>query len=160
MAGPVANHREYPLPQEEEEHEFWNSILPPVRTNRGMIEKFDVRKIIDSLVREAEVSRDVATEVAKNVVKRIISSNIRWLSGPMIREMCCSVLAEMGLVEARKKYTRIGIPIYDLNEMIINPLRHTWNANLQVNPETIAKVVYDRVMTEHTFLTLPTILLV
>ncbi|MHA1606520.1 MAG: anaerobic ribonucleoside-triphosphate reductase [Candidatus Freyarchaeota archaeon] len=155
MAGPVANHREYPLPQEEEEHEFWNSILPPVRTNRGMIEKFDVRKIIDSLVREAEVSRDVATEVAKNVVKRIISSNIRWLSGPMIREMCCSVLAEMGLVEARKKYTRIGIPIYDLNEMIINPLRHTWNANLQVNPETIAKVVYDRVMTEHTFLTLP-----
>lgn len=132
-----------------------HSLLPPVRTSRGMIENFDVSKIIQSLIKETGIGKEKAAEVAKRVVQRIISSNIQWLSSPMIREMACSVLAEMGMIEERKLYTRIGVPIYDLNEMIINPLKHTWNANLQINPETIAKIVYDRVMTEHTYLTLP-----
>ncbi len=135
--------------------DFINSLLPPVRTSRGMIENFDVSKIIRSLVKETGIDKEKATQVAKRVVQRIISSNIQWLSSPMIREMACSVLAEMGMVEERKLYTRIGVPIYDLNEMIVNPLKHTWNANLQINPETIAKIVYDRVMSEHTYLTLP-----
>ncbi|MHA1604721.1 MAG: anaerobic ribonucleoside-triphosphate reductase [Candidatus Freyarchaeota archaeon] len=135
--------------------DFINSLLPPVRTSRGIIENFDVSKIIRSLIKETGIDKEKATQVAKRVVQRIISSNIQWLSSPMIREMACSVLAEMGMVEERKLYTRIGVPIYDLNEMIVNPLKHTWNANLQINPETIAKIVYDRVMNEHTYLTLP-----
>jgi len=144
------------LPWEPESNgDFIHSLLPPVRTSRGTIENFDVSKIIKSLVKETGIGKEKAAEVAKRIVQRIISSNIQWLSSPMIREMACSVLAEMGMVEERKRYTRIGVPIYDLNEMIVNPLKHTWNANLQINPETIAKIVYDKVMCEHTYLTLP-----
>lgn len=145
---------EFPF-ESQSNGDFINSLLPPVRTSRGMIENFEVSKIIRNLVKETGIEKEKATQVAKKVVQRIISSNIQWLSSPMIREMACSVLAEMGMIEARKLYTRIGVPIYDLNEMIVNPLKHTWNANLQINPETVAKIVYDRVMTEHTYLTLP-----
>ncbi|MFB0560495.1 MAG: anaerobic ribonucleoside-triphosphate reductase [Candidatus Lokiarchaeia archaeon] len=144
------------LPYEPQSNgDLINSLLPPVRTSRGMIEDFDASKIIQSLIKETGIEKEKATQVAKRVVQRIISSNIQWLSSPMIREMACSVLAEMNMIEERKLYTRIGVPIYDLNEMIVNPLNYTWNANLQINPETIAKIVYDRVMTEHTYLTLP-----
>lgn len=154
-SGPSSKDRDVSTFENESNEDFINSLLPPVRTSRGMIENFDATKIIQNLIKETGMDKKKATQVAKKVVQRIISSNIQWLSSPMIREMACSVLAEMGMIEERKLYTRIGIPIHDLNEMIVNPLKHTWNANLQINPETIAKIVYDRVMTEHTYLTLP-----
>ncbi|MEM1884459.1 MAG: hypothetical protein QXZ24_02495, partial [Candidatus Jordarchaeales archaeon] len=67
---PALNHSEENVKEERTDETFWSSLMPAVRTNRGMIEPFDVRKIIDSLVKEAGVSREVASEVAKNVVKR------------------------------------------------------------------------------------------
>jgi len=81
-----------------------------VRTTSGDVELFDSKKIIHSLISETKINENVANKVTDMVLKRIINANIQWLSGPAIREMCCSVLAEIGLLEARKRYTRIGMP--------------------------------------------------
>ncbi|MHA2602549.1 MAG: anaerobic ribonucleoside-triphosphate reductase [Candidatus Thorarchaeota archaeon SMTZ1-83] len=72
------------------------------------------------------------------------------------REMCNSVLAELGFEKERILYTRVGVPMYDLNQLIHDPGHHTNNANLMRNPETIAKLVHDQVMEQHTYLTIPT----
>jgi len=65
-------------------------------------------------------------------------------------------LAELGLEKERILYTRVGIPMYDLNLLIHNPSEYTSNANLMRNPETIAKLVHDQVMEQHTYLSIPT----
>ncbi len=129
--------------------------LPHVRTTKGTLEPFKGQRIVDSLVREAGLSVGDAQFVAAKVMDRIAASGIRFLSGPLIREMCNSVLAEMGFERERIRYTRVGVPMYDLDQLIMHPNRHTSNANLMRNPETIAKLVHDQVMEQHTFLTIP-----
>ncbi|MFW9800352.1 MAG: hypothetical protein ACFFD9_07945, partial [Candidatus Thorarchaeota archaeon] len=115
--------------------------LPKVRTTSSTLEPFDVDRIISSLVLEAQLSEANAQLVALRVMDRIVASGIEFLSGPLIREMCNSVLAELGLEKERILYTRVGVPMYDLNQLIHNPGHHTNNANLMRNPETIAKLV-------------------
>ena len=129
--------------------------MPKVRTTSSTMETFDANKIIDSLVLEAHLSRADAQLVAVKVMDRIAASGIKFLSGPLIREMCNSILAEMGFEKERILYTRVGIPMYDLGLLIHNPGDHTSNANLMRNPETIAKLVHDQVMEQHTYLSIP-----
>ncbi|MHA1813136.1 MAG: anaerobic ribonucleoside-triphosphate reductase, partial [Candidatus Thorarchaeota archaeon] len=129
--------------------------LPRVRTTQGTMEPFRAERIVESLMLEAGLSRADSQFVASIVMDRIVASGIKFLSGPLIREMCNSVLAELGFEQERIRYTRVGVPMYDLDQLIMNPGQHTSNANLMRNPETIAKLVHDQVMEQHTFLTIP-----
>jgi len=139
-----------------EELKLRETKLPKVRTTSSTLEPFDVERITSSLVTEALLSQESAQLVALRVMDRIAASGIQFLSGPLIREMCNSVLAELGFEKERILYTRVGVPMYDLNQLIHNPGHHTNNANLMRNPETIAKLVHDQVMEQHTYLTIPT----
>lgn len=130
-------------------------LLPDVRTSMGTIDDFDHDIIVLSLQKETGLQQDVAEVVATTVQERIVASRTRFLSGPLIREMCNSVLTELGLEQERIKYTRVGVPLYDLNQLLSPTSEDTSNANLMRNPETIAKLVHDQVMEQHTFLTIP-----
>ncbi|MFX1295060.1 MAG: anaerobic ribonucleoside-triphosphate reductase [Promethearchaeota archaeon] len=127
-------------------------ILPEVRTSRMDVESFDSGKIINSLIRETGINRDAAEKVTKTVLKRIIQSNVQWLSGPQIREMCCSVLAEIGLLEARKRYTRIGMPLMDYDALLTQGIKE--NANQYNNPESIHSWAADKISAEYALLRL------
>jgi anaerobic ribonucleoside-triphosphate reductase len=129
-----------------------NEMLPEVRTSRMDVEAFDSGKIIDSLMRETGINRDAAEKVTTTVLKRIIQSNVQWLSGPQIREMCSSILAEMGLLEARKRYTRIGMPLMDYEELLTKGIKE--NANQYDNPESIHSWAADRISAEYSLLRL------
>ncbi|MFW9892183.1 MAG: anaerobic ribonucleoside-triphosphate reductase [Candidatus Thorarchaeota archaeon] len=129
--------------------------MPKVRTTSSTMETFDASKIIDSLILEAGLLHADAHLIAVKVMDRIVASGIKFLSGPLIREMCNSILAEMGFEKERILYTRVGIPMHDLTMLINNPGDHTYNANLMRNPETIAKLVHDQVMEQHTYLSIP-----
>ncbi|MFX1295371.1 MAG: anaerobic ribonucleoside-triphosphate reductase [Promethearchaeota archaeon] len=127
-------------------------LLPKVRTTRMDIESFDSGKIINSLMRETGINQEVAEKVTKTVLKRIIQSNVQWLSGPQIREMCCSVLAEMGFLEARKRYTRIGMPLMDYEALLTQGIKE--NANQYNNPESIHSWAADKIASEYVLLRL------
>ncbi len=129
--------------------------LPKVRTTSGTMVPFEAQRIVDSLMLEANLPHGDAQLVCIRVMDRIAASGIKFLSGPLIREMCNSVLAEMGLEKERIRYTRVGVPMYDLDQLINAPGDHTSNANLMRNPETIAKLVHDQVMEQHTYLSIP-----
>jgi ribonucleoside-triphosphate reductase len=131
---------------------FMKELLPSVRTTKGDLEPFDSEKILQSLMKETGINRDAATKITKQVVKRIISSNIQWLSGPEIRELCCSILAENGLLAARKKYTRLGMPLMDYEELLETGIKE--NANQYNNPESIHSWCADRIATEYALLRL------
>ncbi|NVM04244.1 MAG: anaerobic ribonucleoside-triphosphate reductase [Candidatus Helarchaeota archaeon] len=125
-----------------------------VRTTNGDVEPFDSKKIIHSLISETTINENVAHKVTDMVLKRIINANIQWLSGPAIREMCCSVLAEIGLLEARKRYTRIGMPLMDYENFIEIGIKE--NANQYQNPMSIHSWCADRISSEYSLLRLLT----
>ncbi|HDJ26045.1 MAG TPA: anaerobic ribonucleoside-triphosphate reductase [Candidatus Bathyarchaeota archaeon] len=128
-------------------------LLPKVRTSKLTMEEFDPRKIAESLVREAGLDRRTAEEVAAEVMELVIRAKLRFLSAPLIRELVNYALLERGLEEARKRYTRVGMPVYDVDRLLDTGINE--NANLMVNPESIHKWAADRLFIEHALLTMP-----
>lgn len=89
-----------------------------VRTSRLAMEDFDRSKITRSLVREAGVPTDLAQKIAEEVEERIAKLGTLYLTAPLIREFVNAILVEKGLQEYRHRLTRLGLPVYDVTQLI------------------------------------------
>ena len=89
-----------------------------VRTSRLAIEEFDRSKIVESLVREADVPVELAEDIAKEAEERLVMMRVRYLTAPLIREVVNAILLERGLEEYRHKMTRVGMPVYDTSVLL------------------------------------------
>lgn len=128
--------------------------FPKVRSHDEM-HSFSVDNIVDSLILELGMKRDFAIEIAKEVMDDIEASNTKFLTGGLIREICGIKLGAKEMESERILYTRIGIPMYDITQIIQNPTALNTNANLMRNPETIAKIIHDEVMENYTLYRMP-----
>jgi len=128
-------------------------FFPQVRTSKLQFEDFNIEKIVDSLVRETRIPRNLAIEIAMHVAEKIIKLKLEFLSAPLIRELVNVTLLEFGLEEARRKYTRVGMPVYDVGRLISVGDRE--NANLQHQPETTHKLAADQLFIEYALLSMP-----
>ena len=89
-----------------------------VRTSRLAMEEFDRNKIADALVKEANVPVFQAQKIARETEKRLLEFKTKYLTAPLIREMVNAILVEKGLEEYRHKLTRLGLPVFDVNQLI------------------------------------------
>jgi ribonucleoside-triphosphate reductase len=126
--------------------------FPRVRTSKIMFEDFDPEKIKTSLIEETSLSDDVAHKIADKVAERISQIGLKFLSGPLIREIVCATLLESGYDLERNMYTRLGLPISDVDRLIKKGDKE--NANLQHNPETIHKLAADAIFDQYALLRL------
>jgi ribonucleoside-triphosphate reductase len=119
-----------------------------VRTSQETFERFDRSKIVKSLIRETELDENIANQIAYEVEHFIHSSKVDYVSSPLVREITNVKLLEYGLEDARKLYTRVGMPVFDITKLINKGDKE--NANLQYNPETIHKLMADAISREYT----------
>jgi len=117
-----------------------------VRTSRFAIEEFDRNKIVESLVKEANVPIDLAQKIAREAENRLSEFKTKYLTAPLIREIVNALLVEKGLEEYRHKLTRLGLPVFDVTQLI----RSTGAASQSV--EAIHKAAGDAVIEEYTLL--------
>ncbi len=89
-----------------------------VRTSRNTIENFERKKIVDSLLKETNLSREIAENIAKESEKELRRLKLKFVSAPLIREIVNVKLLEHGFEEARSSYTRLGMPIYDVSQIL------------------------------------------
>lgn len=115
-------------------------------------ERFMKSRISDSLVKETGMPREIAEKIAWEVEHFLFESNINFLSGHLLREIACYFLLKFGYEKYYRKYTRVGLPIYDIKKIISGKVKE--NANLQWNPETVAKLVSDETFKEYALLSL------
>jgi len=108
------------LARQIEERSIIESGKMYVRTSHESIEEFNPHKIIQSLVREGSLPLELAQKITEEVENRIYKYQITYLTGSLIREMVNSVLLEHGHEEYRNKLARLGIPVYDVREMLSN----------------------------------------
>src|SRR5438128_632063 len=106
------------LARQIEERSIIESGKMYVRTSRHSIEEFNSHKIIQSLVREANLPLEQAHKITEEVENRIYKFQTNYLTSSLIRETVNSVLIEHGHEEYRNKLARLGIPPSDIVEML------------------------------------------
>jgi ribonucleoside-triphosphate reductase len=89
-----------------------------VRTSRQTIEEFNSHKIIQSLVREANLPLEQAHKITEEVENKIYKFQTSYLTSSLIRETVNSVLIEHGHEEYRNKLARLGLPSSDIVELL------------------------------------------
>jgi len=104
-----------------------------VRTSAEDIEGFNREKIVAALVRETGIDENIANIVGAEVEEQVKSLNLKTITAPLIRELVDVKLLEHGMEEARRKHTRLGSPLYDVKEIILNQNKE--NANVPHGPE-------------------------
>ena len=108
------------LARQIEERSIIESGKMYVRTSHESIEEFNSHKIIQSLVREGSLPLELAQKITEEVENRIYKYQTTYLTGALIREMVNSVLLEHGHEEYRNKLARLGMPVYNVQEMLTN----------------------------------------
>ncbi|TLN02290.1 hypothetical protein FDZ71_13165, partial [bacterium] len=89
-----------------------------VRTSRLAIEDFHRSKIAKSLVIEAGVPQELADEIAAEAEDRLIKLRTSYLTAALVREFVNAILIEKKLEEYRHKLTRVGMPVYDVTQLL------------------------------------------
>ena len=98
-------------------------LVPRVLTkqNSEIVEvAYNPTKIIESIVKETDLDEKNAMKVTIEVTKILISANIDAVTAPMIRETACTCMLRLGFLKARYQYTRIGMPMFDFKDMLVN----------------------------------------
>ena len=108
------------LARQIEERSIIESGKMYVRTSHDSIEEFNSQKIIQSLVREGGLPLELAQKITEEVENRIYKYQTTYLTGSLIRELVNSVLLENGLEDYRNKLVRVGLPVFEVKEMISN----------------------------------------
>ncbi|TFF97984.1 MAG: hypothetical protein EU547_02820 [Promethearchaeota archaeon] len=123
-------------------------LLPKVQTSKGTEETFDPERIMNSLLKETDLSAEQAQEVAIELTRRAILYKIKVLTSPEIRELVCSILLEKGLDKARFRYTRLGLPFYDFDKLMSSSENEDQKkqrvfSQIQYEYEEIKKILRD-----------------
>jgi ribonucleoside-triphosphate reductase len=121
-----------------------------VRTSDESMLDWDRQRIVDALVRETYVDNDTAKEIAREVEELIITSKIRMITAPLIRELVDAKLIERGLEKARRMHTRLGMPLFDVDQLILHPNKE--NANVPHGPEATNLTLAERIKKEYALL--------
>lgn len=142
------------------------SAMPRVRTTDGHLLDWDRDAIAKQLMKETKlseqfykvpsISEEEARDIAREVERRVRWMNVKYLSGPLVREIMNVVLLERHHPEWRNICTRVGTPVFDAHLIDIgNGFEARENANLQENAETSHKKKADKISKEQYLLLLP-----
>lgn len=105
------------LARQIEERSIIESGKMYVRTSKHSIEEFNSNRIIQSLVREANMPLEQAHKITEEVENKVYKFQTAYLTSSLIRETVNSVLIEHGFEEYRTKLARLGLPTSDVVEL-------------------------------------------
>jgi len=126
-----------------------------VRKEDGTIESFNAIKVIESIRKETGCTGKVIEEIVDEVHNILNVIRLDPVNGPLIREFVNTKFLERGMNECRRKYTRVGMPVYDARQADLGVGKGD-NANLSDgSPETVHKRKADQLAKEQALLMLP-----
>jgi ribonucleoside-triphosphate reductase len=104
-----------------------------VKVSSGDVGPWDRSRIVNALLRETSITPELAEKISIEAEEVIKNSRVKSVTAPLIREVVDTKLIEHGLEDIRKQHTRLGLPIYDVDEIIVQ--RNKENANIPHGPE-------------------------
>ncbi|MBD3245232.1 MAG: anaerobic ribonucleoside-triphosphate reductase [Candidatus Moranbacteria bacterium] len=122
-----------------------------VQTSDDEVQNWNVEAIGKSLIKETGVSEKVAFGIAKKVEEKIFQGQIKNVTSRLIRELVNAELVERGLEEARKRYIRLGFPVFDVHQIIENETNKD-NSNVPHGPEATNLTLAEGIKKEYALL--------
>ncbi len=114
--------------------------------SKQQIDAWDRSKIADSLVKEACLAPHVAEEIALAVEDRIDATNLVTVTTAVIREIVDLELLERGMTLAHRRHTHLGLPMWDVEQIITNANKE--NSNTTHNPESVNLTIAETILKE------------
>ncbi len=109
---------------------------------------WDKGRIALALQKEAGISEDIAIEVASSVEKKVFNSGMTQISTSLIRELVDNELFDRGLDKTLSKQTLIGMPVYDLDQLLFS--KSCENSNIAANnPEAVNLSIAETVLKQY-----------
>ena len=121
-----------------------------VRTSSEAMDGWDRSRIVDALLRETFIDEGTAEDISLEVENDVRRSGIKVITAPLIREMVNAKLLERGLEGARRLHTRLGVPLYDVDQLITQPNKE--NANVPHGPEATNLTLAENIKKEYALL--------
>ena len=88
-----------------------------VRTSHETLEPFNANRLMQGLLKEARISRDVAQKVASEIEHIVAGREGLYLTTPMIRWMASYLLLMEGRDEESARLAKLGISVWDLEAL-------------------------------------------
>jgi anaerobic ribonucleoside-triphosphate reductase len=144
--------------------------MPMVRTTSGHYVPWNRQAIVRSLLKETAlakmfletpaITKGQAEDIALKAEGKVRGMELKFVSGPLIREVVNNVLLEEfgnpNYRTYRNIMTRVGTPVYDAFQIDIGEgFEAKENANLQPNAETAHKKKSDKTSKEEYLLLMP-----
>ena len=111
---------------------------------------FSRERIVEALVRETLLDQETAGLIGREVEEQIRAFHTRTLTAPLIRELVDAKLLEHGLEGARRLHTRLGMPLYDVEQLLLAPNKE--NANIPHGPEATNLTLAENIKKEYALL--------
>jgi len=116
--------------------------------SRDELFRWDKTRIQDALVREADLPAYDARKIAGAVEKKILVSGLERISTSLIRELVDNELFERGFSSKLAKQSVVGMPKYDLDQLIF--ARSKENSNITANnPEAINLAIAETTLKQY-----------
>ena len=109
---------------------------------------WDRQRIADALVDEAALDEETAQEIARAVERRIFDAGWTRISTSLVRELVDNELFERGMTASLHAQRSIGIPKYDLDQLIHAKPKE--NSNIAANnPEAINLAIAETTLKQY-----------
>ena len=118
-----------------------------VRTSSQEMDGWNRSRIEDALVRETRLDEGTAKSIAAEIEELISTAQIKMVTAPLIRELVNTKLIERGLEKERLQHTRLGVPLFDVDQMIRLPNKE--NANVPHGPEATNLTLAESIKKEY-----------
>ncbi len=105
-----------PVPTKRDEI---RDLTMQVRTTSEEIGSWDNCYIIKSLKQETGLTDGLLKEVAEKVERKVRRLKIKRITGALVRALVGAELLNRGLQREYRKYRRLGLPIYDVGNVIL-----------------------------------------
>lgn len=116
--------------------------------SRDELLQWDKVKIQQALMREADLAAYDARKIAGAVEKKILNSGLERISTSLIRELVDNELFERGFSSKLATQSIIGMPKYDLDQLIFQ--RSKENSNITANnPEAINLAIAETTLKQY-----------
>jgi ribonucleoside-triphosphate reductase (formate) len=112
--------------------------LAIIYTENGMCRSFEKQRIIDSLMKETELSEKEAKKIARKVERALEKLGYETTTGSLIRSLAVDSMRYFGMHEAVKKYAPLTLSLHDAIHMDGGD-GDSDNANQMASPETSHK---------------------
>ncbi|MBS3908911.1 MAG: anaerobic ribonucleoside-triphosphate reductase [Actinobacteria bacterium] len=115
-------------------------------SSKAEINIWDKEKITNSLIKETGAGESLASEIADAVERKLFESNFSSITTSIIRELVDLELLQRNLTIMHKKHSHLGLPMFDVEEIINNA--NNENSNTTHNPESINLTLAETILKE------------